>query len=360
MKKKIRVGILFGGKSVEHEISILSAQNIFDALDKKKYDPVLMGIDKQGFWHYTDSFKQFTKGPLVALTHLPQKSGGQLISLKTAKIIASIDVVFPILHGPFGEDGTVQGLLKLNNIPFVGPGILSSAICMDKEITKRLLKEANISIANYVTVTDKNKITYSTISEKLGLPFFIKPANLGSSVGIHKVKSEKEFLPALNDAFLYDSKILIEECIDGREIECAVLGPRDSNDKPLASHVGEVISQHEFYSYEAKYLDEKGAILKIPTQLEGGLLQKVQEIAIKTFQTLECEGMARIDFFLKKNGDVIVNEVNTIPGFTQISMYPKLLILSGIAYPQILETLIELAFQRFHREKKLKTSFKSS
>lgn len=354
MKKKIRVGILFGGKSVEHEISIISAQNIFEALDKNKYDPVLLGIDKQGFWHYTDQFKPFTKGPLVILTQLPQKQGGSLISLKTAKVIASVDVVFPVLHGPFGEDGTVQGLFKLNHIPFVGPGVLSSAICMDKEVTKRLLEQAGIPVSKYMTVTDKTKITFSEITQKLGLPFFIKPANLGSSVGIHKVKNEKEFLPALNDAFQYDTKILIEEFIEGREIECAVLG----NDKPLASRVGEVIPHHEFYSYKAKYLDKKGAILKIPTQLENALTQNVQTLAIKTFQTLQCEGMARVDFFLKKEGQVIVNEVNTIPGFTQISMYPKLLILSGITYSQILDTLINLAFHRFHREKKLKTSFK--
>lgn len=355
MKKRVRVGILFGGKSVEHEISIISAQSILNALDKKKYEPILIGIDKEGFWHFTDQFKQFKKGPQVALVRLPNKKNAQLVSLKTSKIVSSLDIIFPVLHGPFGEDGTVQGLFKLVNIPFVGPGVLSSAVCMDKEMTKRLLAYAGIQIAKYITVCrlEKDKISFSDITLKLGLPFFIKPASLGSSVGIHKVKSEKEFLASLKDAFQYDHKILIEEYVDGREIECAVLG----NEKPLASIVGEIIPQHEFYSYEAKYLDSKGAISKIPAKLEESTIKKIQDIALRTFTILECEGMARIDFLLRKNGEIIVNEVNTIPGFTSISQYPKLLEASGIPYSQIIDTLIELAFQRFEKEKRLKTSY---
>jgi len=327
MAKKIRVGILFGGKSVEHEISILSAKNVAQAIDRKKYHISFIKIDKRGAC--------FSKTAIF-------------------KLIQSVDVIFPILHGPFGEDGTVQGMLKLANIPFVGPSVLGSAICMDKEVTKRLLKEGGIGIADFLKIKDSDPISFSEVTAKLGLPFFIKPANLGSSVGIHKVKNEKEFKVALKDAFQFDSKILIEKYIEGREVECAVLG----NENPIASRVGEIIPQHEFYSYEAKYLDENGAVLKVPAELEGDLEKRIQELSLKIFKLLECEGMARVDFFLNANHEIIVNEVNTIPGFTKISMYPKLFEASGISYSNLIDRLIQLALKRFKREQKLKTTFR--
>ena len=328
MAKKIRVGLLFGGRSVEHEISLLSAKNVAQALDKKKYDVAFIKIDKQGAcFSKTEIFKS----------------------------IQSVDVIFPILHGTFGEDGTVQGLLKLANIPFVGSGVLGSAVCMDKDIMKRILRDAEIPISNFMIVHDfeKDKITFGDIQNKLGVPFFIKPANSGSSVGIHKVKEKKDFEKTLKDAFQYDRKVLIEEYIQGREIECAVLG----NEAPIASAPGEIIPQHEFYSYEAKYLDEKGALLKVPADLSEDIVKKIQDLSIRSYKALCCEGMARVDFFLRDE-EVLVNELNTIPGFTKISMYPKMWEVSGISYSQLIDKLIQLALDRFKKEKKLKTSFK--
>ncbi|MBI2646561.1 MAG: D-alanine--D-alanine ligase [Deltaproteobacteria bacterium] len=329
MPKKIRVGLLFGGRSVEHEISILSAKNIAQAMDKKKYDVAFIKIDKQGAcFSKTEIFKS----------------------------IQSVDVLFPILHGTFGEDGTVQGLLKLANIPFVGAGVLGSAVCMDKDMMKRVLRDAGIPISNFMIVQDfeKDKITFSDIQNKLGVPFFIKPANSGSSVGIHKIKDKNQFEKALKDAFQYDRKVLIEEYIQGREIECSVLG----NETPIASAPGEIIPQHEFYSYEAKYLDEKGALLKVPADLPEDTVKKIQEIAIRSYKALCCEGMARVDFFVRGGDEILVNELNTLPGFTKISMYPKMWEASGISYSQLIDKLIQLALDRFKKEKKLTTSYR--
>lgn len=267
-----------------------------------------------------------------------------------------IDVAFPVLHGPFGEDGSVQGLLKLANIPFVGASILGSAVGMDKDIMKRILRDAGIPIADFVSFAKNqlNRVNYEEIVGKLRLPLFIKPANLGSSVGISKVENDSEFKEAVIKAFEYDRKIIVEESISGREIECAVLG----NDDPIASVPGEVKSNNEahgFYSYDAKYVDENGAALEIPAELERKTTEEIKNMAIETFKALCCEGMARVDFFLKPNNEIIVNEINTIPGFTRISMYPKLWEASGKSYTELITDLIELATQRHEEEKKLKT-----
>ena len=360
MKKKTRVAILYGGKSAEHEISLQSAKNIVEAIDKKKYEVLLIGIDKKGQWVLFEAFARRwpkrialnSEKKMVAL--IPGKNGGRLVTVSGRRAWTPVDVVFPVLHGPFGEDGTVQGLLKLANVPFVGAGVLGSAAGMDKDVMKRLLRDAGIGIAKFFVFdrTAPREIVFDEIERQLGLPFFIKPANLGSSVGIHKVKDKQQFEQALRDAFQYDSKILIEEYIQGREIECSVLG----NDHPIASLPGEIIPQHEFYSYEAKYLDEKGAILEIPAELPAEVTKEIQDIAIQSFKTLCCEGMARVDFFLRDNREVIVNEINTIPGFTKISMYPKLWEASGISYTELIDRLIQLALERFKREQKLKTS----
>ncbi|OGZ98277.1 MAG: D-alanine--D-alanine ligase A [Candidatus Sungbacteria bacterium RIFCSPHIGHO2_02_FULL_47_11] len=366
MRKKIRVGILFGGKSAEHEVSLQSAKNIVEALDKKKYEPILIGIDKKGRWHQasTAQFLLHSENPkLIKLNQrgestaiVPTNTRGQLINLSRRETARSLDIVFPILHGPFGEDGTVQGLLKLMNIPFVGAGVLGSAVGMDKDVMKRLLRDAGIPTAKFLVRSKVNqkrlKPNFKQIKNSFGVPFFVKPANLGSSVGIHKVKSEKEFLPALEDAFGYDLKVLIEEYIPGREIECAVLG----NENPIASVPGEIIPQHEFYSYEAKYIDENGALFEIPAKLPRVAVKKIQDMALRAFKALCCEGMARVDFFLKKDGTVILNEINTIPGFTKISMYPKLWEASGISYSKLIDSLIKLALERFEKEQRLKTS----
>ena len=252
---------------------------------------------------------------------------------------------------PFGEDGTVQGLLKLANVPFVGPGVLGSAVGMDKDMTKRLLRDAGIPIGKFLAATKTDPISFKSARKQLGAPLFIKPANLGSSVGVYKVRDEKEFDAAIINALKFDTKILIEEFISGREVECAVLG----NESPRASIVGEIIPHHEFYSYEAKYLDENGAGLEIPAKISRKTEKLIQEIAIKTFKVLGCEGMSRVDCFLKEDGSVVVNEINTIPGFTSISMYPKLWEASGVPPRKLIDTLISLALARHKRDSKLKT-----
>ncbi|QPM67742.1 D-alanine--D-alanine ligase [Atribacter laminatus] len=366
MKSKIKVGILFGGQSVEHEISILSAQSIYESIDKEKYDVVLIGIDKQGGWHFSDEqifleynasrrLKSLTNKIDQQLALIPGRKVDFLYQLSTQEKTKPVDVVFPVLHGTNGEDGSIQGFLKLSGIPFVGAGILGSAIGMDKEVTKRLLRDADIPIPHYQVVrqVDSNRIDPLQIQAEFGLPLFIKPANLGSSVGISKVKVVDEIKPAIDIAFLYDQKILIEECILGREIECSVLG----NEHPEASLPGEIKPNHEFYSYQAKYLDENGANLEVPAKLPDNLIKKIQEAALKVFQVLEIEGMARVDFFLQEDGKLLVNEVNTIPGFTQISMYPKLWEASGLSYKDLITRLIELAIERAERDQKLKTTY---
>lgn len=360
---KIRVGIVFGGRSAEHEVALQSAKSIIAAIDKTKYDLVLIGIDKQGRWYLNDASHyllheespkliQLARSP-DELALVPGESAGQLISRANEISIGDIDVVFPVLHGTYGEDGTIQGLLKLANIPFVGASVLGSAVGMDKDVAKRLLRDAGIPVARFLTIASPAEAEPDRIIGSLGLPLFVKPANLGSSVGISKVSAREDLMPAVRLAFDYDRKVLIEEAVSGREIECSVLG----NEDPIASLPGEIIPHAEFYSYEAKYVDENGAVLEIPARLENGERQLIQELAVKAFKVLCCEGMARVDFFLKPGGEALVNEINTIPGFTRISMYPKLWEVSGLPYPALIDRLIELALERHGRERSLRTSF---
>jgi len=318
--KKIRVAVLYGGKSAEHEISIMSAKNIIKALDKNKYSIASIKIGKKGVVP-TDRLKTF-------------------------------DVVFPVLHGPYGEDGSMQGFFKILGVPYVGSGVLTSALAMDKDITKRLLTQAGIKNAKSVVLRTGDKVSFQTVKKALGVPMFVKPANMGSSVGVSKVGNKKEFDKAIKDAFKYDSKILIEEAVVGRELECAVLG----NDEPVASGVGEVVIQNaKFYSYDAKYINEDGALIEIPAQnISAFDLKKLREIAVEAYRALECAGMARVDMFLTKRRSIYVNEINTIPGFTNISMYPKLWTEAGIGQNKLMDILINLAIERFTKEKKLK------
>jgi len=360
MKRKLRVAILFGGRSAEHEISLLSAKNIVEAMDKKKYEAILVGISKKGAWSLIEPLpKRWPKSipsneTSNGVVLVPGSKRASLVRLSGRKSAAAVDVIFPVLHGPFGEDGTVQGLFKLANVPFVGAGVLGSAVGMDKDVMKRLLRDAGIHTARFVALKRSalSASAFEDLRHRLDLPFFVKPANLGSSVGINKVNDKEQFERAVREAFRYDSKILAEEYIQGREIECSVLG----NEHPIASVPGEIITRHEFYSYEAKYLDEKGAALEVPAKLPAEVTKEVQDISIKTFKALCCEGMARVDFFLRDNREVIVNEINTIPGFTKISMYPKLWEASGISYPELIDRLIQLALERFKKEQRLKTS----
>ncbi len=360
--KKINLTIIFGGKSAEHEVSILSAKSIVEAIDKDKYNISLIGISKKGDWLNIDK-EALLSGNLLLEQKAPKdKAHAQKIThQKNSNFLQEIgigkkevNVVFPILHGPFGEDGTIQGLLKMLDVPFVGPSILSSAINMDKDISKKLLKEAGIPIVKFATYRKDNKknISFDNLKKLLGLPFFVKPANLGSSVGISKVNKNKDFEKAIQEAFLYDNKVIIEEGIEGKEIECAVLG----NENPTASILGEIIPTQDFYSYDAKYLDENGAEMAIPANISKTTTKKIQELAIKSFKTLCCEGMGRVDFFLTADNKIFVNEINTIPGFTPISMYPKLWEKSGLSYSKLLDKLIQLAISRHQRDKKLKTS----
>jgi D-alanine-D-alanine ligase len=360
--KKIRVGVLFGGKSAEHEVSLQSAKNVVDAIDREKYEVVLIGIDKHGKWLLSDQsgFLLNANDPSkVALNRasdtvaLVPQSKGELISLSNRSAGAGVDVVFPILHGPFGEDGTVQGLLKLAGVPFVGASVLGSALGMDKDVMKRLLREAGLPVAKFLASRVSDELPeFDVVVNEIGLPFFVKPANMGSSVGVHKVTDKKEFERAVEDAFRFDRKILIEEFVQGREIECAVLG----NEKPIASVVGEIVPQHEFYSYEAKYLDEHGALLQVPADLPKDVSEEVRPLAVQTFRTMECEGLGRVDFFYTPDKRIVVNEINTMPGFTRISMYPRLWEATGLSYRDLIDRLIQLAIRRFEEEKQLKTT----
>lgn len=366
MAKKIRVGVIFGGKSAEHEVSLQSAKNVIEALDQNKYEPVLIGIDKTGKWllaehstfllHDTDPrLIKLNSGASQGVALVPQGEG-KLEHLDTRRTDTAIDVAFPILHGPFGEDGTVQGLLKLANIPFVGASVLGSAVGMDKDVMKRLLRDAGIPVVKFLACREHDTPTYEEAVERVGSPLFIKPASTGSSIGVNKVIRKDEYERAIREAFAYDRKVLIEECVEGREIECSVLG----NDEPIASVPGEVVPRHEFYSYEAKYIDERGASLEVPAALPEDVVCKIQALAIKAFKTLECEGMGRIDFFLKKDRELLVNEINTIPGFTSISMYPRMWEASGISYSDLIDRLIGLAFERFEKERRIRTSYREA
>ncbi|WP_397451653.1 D-alanine--D-alanine ligase [Pseudomonas sp. NA-150] len=359
MKKT--VAIVFGGHSSEHEVSLQSARNVVNAIDRASYDVILIGVDKSGRWLHFDEqdyllnptdpakIKLSASGKLVSL--LPGSVGAQFVAVESGVTLPHIDVVFPLIHGTYGEDGSIQGLLRMMNIPFVGPDVLGSAACMDKDVTKRLLRDAGIAVAPFVVLTRNQSIEFSTVVSQLGLPLFVKPASQGSSVGVSKVTNEAGFSKALALAFEYDHKVLIEQGMVGREVECAVLGNRD----PQASVVGEVIANDEFYAYDTKYLNDGQARVAIPADLPSGVSDQVRAVALRAYSVLECAGMARVDFFVTAANAIIINEVNTIPGFTSISMYPKLWQASGLTYPQLIDRLIVLALERGAEAQLLKT-----
>lgn len=362
MGKKIKLCVLFGGRSAEHEVSIQSARNIVAALDPEKYEVVLIGIDKQGRWSLNEaSLELLEAGDATTLpayegseeqrvTLVAEATGGELVRTSDNAHLGLVDVVFPVIHGPLGEDGTVQGLLKLFDLPFVGGGVLGSAVGMDKDVMKRLLRDAGLAVGNFKVIHrhTRSSMGWAAIQDALGDPVFVKPANLGSSVGISKVTDEASFEAALDEAFRYDAKVVVEAFVDGREIEVSVLG----NEDPEASVPGEVIPHHDFYSYEAKYLDENGAALEIPADLTDDQVKRARALAIQVFQTLCCEGMGRVDLFLTADDRFFVNEINTIPGFTRISMYPKLWEASGVSYSGLIDRLVRLAIARHKRERK--------
>ncbi len=352
MKSKIKVAVIFGGRSAEHKVSLRSAKNIIAALKPDKYEPVLIGIDNDGQWHYHGQAMQLLHADDPAKIEmnrtdkvlLSQNADAHEIVNQGGEHVSGLDVIFPVLHGTYGEDGAIQGFAKLANLPCVGPGILGSAVGMDKDVMKRLLRDAGIGIADFVTVkpTTKNKYTYAELSARFGHTLFVKPANMGSSVGISKVDTAEQFGPAIDLALQFDTKVIIEEQIVGREIECSVLG----NENPRVSIPGEVIPVDGFYSYERKYLDEQGAALEIPAKLTDAQTAFIQQVAIDTYSCLELEGLSRVDVFLRDDDSVIVNEVNTLPGFTEISMYPTLWEHSGLAVEDLIDELIQLAIDK--------------
>jgi len=333
--------ILCGGQSPEHEISIRSARNIWKTLDKTKYDITCVGISKTGRWQLIESLEDITKITIQgSVVWINPGQSDPFISVN--KNLGNIDVVIPVLHGPNGEDGSVQGLLQLLKIPFVGTGVLSSAVAMDKDVAKRLLRGAGLKVADWKLLRKGDPIPdYESISNDLGNVVFVKPANMGSSVGVSKVTNEQEWKKAVKEAFNYDIKLLIESQIIGRELECAVLG----NEEIKTTGVGEV-DTGEFYSYDEKYANDSTASIVIPAKIDAKFLPHLREVAKMSYQALNCEGLSRVDMFLCEDGQIFVNEVNTFPGFTSISMYPKLWEEEGLSYSKLLDQLIDLAVSK--------------
>ncbi len=370
MTRKIRVGIIFGGRSGEHEVSLISAQGVMGAIDRDKYEVVPIGITKEGHWLASgDPMKALCSGEVhqsnpAAL--LPEPSDRGLMRLDeqakeqalTAIQVSQIDVMFPILHGPYGEDGTVQGLLELAGIPYVGAGVTASAVGMDKVLFKDIMRAHALPVVSYRVIKRQQweqepEQTIAAIEDEIGYPCFVKPANLGSSVGVSKARNRSELCTALNEAALYDRKLLVEVAVDAREIEVSVLG----NDDPMVSVPGEIIPSREFYDYAAKYLDGKSELL-IPAPIPAETTELVQRLAREAFLAIDCAGMARVDFLMDRNtGEVYINELNTIPGFTPISMYPKLWEASGLSYTELIDRLIELALERYQDKSRSATSY---
>ncbi len=362
---KRRIVVLFGGRSAEHEISVVSARSVLDALDPGRYEAVAIGVTKDGRWHLVDGGPAALgvgsgarslpsvgegAGPEVALDQEP--GAHALVAADGER--TEIDVVFPVMHGPYGEDGSIQGFLELAGVPYVGAGVLGSAIGMDKAVQKVLFRAAGIPVVESEVVSEReweeDSEGVEARAEHLGYPLFSKPATLGSSVGVRRVERPDALRAALEEAFRYGRKAVLERAVEGaREVEVAVLG----NDDPVASIAGEIVPRgHAFYDYDAKYLDEHGAELLIPAPLDDAVHAEVRRLAVAAFRTAECTGMARVDFFVRPTGEVLLNEINTIPGFTQISMYPKLWEASGLPYPDLIDRLVELAIERHEREQK--------
>jgi D-alanine-D-alanine ligase len=359
------LAVIIGGKSPEHAISLRSGRSVIQALNKDKYNVYVIGIDKKGTWflqdthdfldHEDDTNKIVLKPSGTEVYLHTDGRRAFLTERKENRKITQLDAAFPVLHGAFGEDGVIQGIFRSVNLAFVGVDVLASAAGMDKDIAKRLWRDSGIPVADFVTLTPetRKKYTFHTVSAKLGLPLFVKPANAGSSVGVHKVLIAKDYEAALDDSFLYDRKILVEEAITGIEVEVAILG----NENPKASVVGAIVPTEEFYSFEAKYISTTGAKLLIPAPVDAKTAKNIQKTAIKAFQCIGAEGLSRVDFFLREDGSIVLNEINTLPGFTSISMYPKLWEASGLPYSELLDRLIQLGIKRHQKMQQIKTTW---
>ena len=339
MRGRLRVAVLAGGRSSEHEISLASARSVIEALDPDRYETTTIQIDRHGRWELADGRLRLPS----AIEEPTVETLPVVADSPPAAVLGQVDVALPILHGPFGEDGTVQGLLELAGIPYIGAGVAASALCMDKDLFKAVLRDRGIPVALNVTLRNGDPPEHS-----FPYPVFVKPARLGSSVGISKVHDEEELEAAVALARRHDDKVLIEEFVPGTEVECGVLGNRD----PVASVVGEIVAHAEWYDYSAKY-DEGGMDLVIPARISAETSERVRSLAVESFVATECEGMARIDLFVRPDGEVVVNEINTIPGFTATSVYAKLFEASGIPYAELLDRLIELALERHERRARL-------
>ncbi|MBN2259680.1 MAG: D-alanine--D-alanine ligase [Clostridiales bacterium] len=334
--KKIKVGLVFGGQSEEHEISIMTSREIVKAIDKDKYEIHLYGIDRKGYWKVFDEIGDDLK--TLNFDRQKDKIPGSIIE----SLQNDVEVLFPLLHGPYGEDGKIQGLFDMLGIPFAGCGLMSSALCMDKDYTKKLLDKIGIPVTKSVTILKNDVIDFEKMEMEMGYPMFVKPVNLGSSIGISKVRNLKELVNGINDAFRYDFKVIVEEGIDARELECAVLG----NENPQASTIGEIIPSHEFYDYEAKYFDDGKSQLIIPAGVSQKHIEMIKEYSIKAYVELGCSGLSRVDFFMdKKTGKIYLNEINTMPGFTPFSMYPQLWKHEGVSYTDLIDRLIQLGLK---------------
>jgi D-alanine-D-alanine ligase len=336
---KLRVAVVMGGRSSEHEISLASAHSVLEALDPARYETVTVEIGRDGRW-------ELGSGSRPELER-DGRSVAETLPVPTSRVPATlgeVDVVFPVLHGPFGEDGTVQGLLELANVPYVGAGVTASALCMDKDLFKSVLRDHGIPVTPSVTLR-----ALDSFESPFGFPVFVKPARLGSSVGITKARSEDELRVGLELAFRHDEKVLVEEFVSGVEVECSVLG----NEEPIASIPGEIVANSDWYDFSAKY-DEGGMDLVIPPRVPEEAIERVQELSVQAFRVTECEGMARADCFVRADGEVLINELNTIPGFTATSVYAKLFEASGIPYEELLERLVQLALERHERRAELK------
>ena len=342
MTRRLRVAVVAGGRSSEHEISLASARSVLEALDPDRYETTTIAIGRDGRWQLGpgEGRGELTEERVVP-TQSPVESLPVLADSRPAQALGQVDVVVPILHGPFGEDGTVQGLLELANVPYVGAGVAASALCMDKDLFKAVLRDRGIPVARNITIRLGDEV-----ENPFGYPVFVKPARLGSSVGISKAHDEAELAEAVALARRHDEKVLVEEFVAGTEVECGVLG--NLRPPPLASVVGEIVPHAEWYDYAAKY-DENGSDIIVPARIPDEIAARVQELAVDSFIATECEGMARVDFFVREDGEVVVNELNTIPGFTATSVYARLFEASGIPYAELLDRLIALALERHER-----------
>jgi D-alanine-D-alanine ligase len=362
MDSRLSLCVLCGGRSAEHEVSLCSAFNVVGAVDRSRFDVCVVGIDKGGQWRLLpdDRFVVGEQSPDTArlaaggTTVVPTSQDGRLVLLALDGSTTPVDVVFPVMHGTYGEDGAIQGLMRMCGAAFVGCDVMASANCMDKDVAKRLFVQAGIATAPWrLLEKDLPRPTDEELVEELGLPLFVKPARLGSSVGISKVKCLADLAPAVAAAFRYDTKVIVEEFVAGREIEVAVLGNRT----PMASVPGEIEVLDEFYSFTAKYIDDEKAKLHAPADLTPVEEETVRTAAVQAFRALDCAGLARVDFFLRPDGTVCLNEINTIPGFTRISMYPRLWGQTGIPYTELIGRLVDLALERHAEESALVTDF---